>query len=65
MDWKAGVRPPTETEDFSSCLFVQTSCGIHPASYTLDTGGSFPRGKALPGRDANHSPPSNAEVKKE
>jgi hypothetical protein len=28
-------------------------------------GGSFPRGKARPGRDADHSPPSSAEVKKE
>jgi hypothetical protein len=25
--------------------------------------GSFPRGKARPGRDADHSPPSNAEAK--
>jgi hypothetical protein len=27
--------------------------------------GSFARGKALPGRDAYHSPPSSAEVKNE
>jgi hypothetical protein len=27
--------------------------------------GSFPRGKARPGRDADHSPPSSAEIKYE
>jgi hypothetical protein len=27
--------------------------------------GSFPQGKAWPGRDADHSPPSRAEVKYE
>jgi hypothetical protein len=31
----------------------------------MGTGGSFPRGKAQPGRDADHSPPSSAEVKYE
>jgi hypothetical protein len=44
---------------------VQTSSGAHPASYTISTGGFFPGGKAWPGRDADHSPPSSAEVKKE
>jgi hypothetical protein len=39
--------------------------GAHPASYTMGTGGSFPGGKARPGRDADHWPPSSAEVKKE
>jgi hypothetical protein len=29
------------------------------------TGGSFPGGKAWPGRDADHSSPSSAEAKKE
>jgi hypothetical protein len=29
------------------------------------TGGPFPGGKARPGRDADHSPPSSAEVKNE
>jgi hypothetical protein len=28
-------------------------------------GGPFPGGKARPGRDANHSPPSSAEVENE
>jgi hypothetical protein len=30
----------------------------------MGTGGSFSGGKARPGRDADHSPPSSAEVKK-
>jgi hypothetical protein len=59
------VRSPTAEEDFSSSLCVQTSSGTHPASYQMGTGGSFPRGKARPGRDADHSPPSSAEVKNE
>jgi hypothetical protein len=31
----------------------------------MGTGGPFPGGKARPGRDAHHSPPSSAEVKYE
>jgi hypothetical protein len=64
-DWTAGVRCPTEAEDSSSNLCVQTGSGAHPASCTVGTGGSFPGGKGRPGRDADHSPPSSAEVKKE
>jgi hypothetical protein len=56
---------PTEAEEFSSNLCVQTGSGAHPASCTVGTGGSFPGGKGRPGRDADHSPPSSAEVKKE
>jgi hypothetical protein len=37
----------------------------HPASCTMDTGGPFPGGKERPGRDADHSPPSSAEVENE
>jgi hypothetical protein len=44
---------------------VQTGSGAHPASYRLGTGGSFPRGKARPGRCADCSPLSSAGVKKE
>jgi hypothetical protein len=32
------------------------------ASYPIGTGGPFPVGKARPGRDADHSLPSSAEV---
>jgi hypothetical protein len=38
------------------------SGGIAPASYPMGTGGSFP-GVKRPGREADHSPPSSAEVK--
>jgi hypothetical protein len=31
----------------------------------MGTGGPFPGGKARPGRDADNSPPSSAEVKYE
>jgi hypothetical protein len=64
-DWTAGVRSPTEAEDISCNLCVQTGSGAHPASYTMGTGGSFPGSKARPGREADHSPPSSAEVTKE
>jgi hypothetical protein len=64
-DWTTGVRSPTEAEDFSSSLCVQTGSGTHLASCPMGTGGPFPGGKARPGRDADHSPPSSAEVKYE
>jgi hypothetical protein len=59
------VRSPAGAKDFSSNLCVQTGSGAHPASYTIGTGGPFPGGKARPGRDADHSPPSTAEVENE
>jgi hypothetical protein len=59
------VRSPTGGEDFSSSPCVQTGSGANPASYPMVTGSSFPGGKARPGRDAYHSPPSSAEVKNE
>jgi hypothetical protein len=46
-------------------LCVQTGSGAHPASCPMRTGGSDPGGKARPGRDADHSPSSIAEVKNE
>jgi hypothetical protein len=62
---KIGVRYPTGVEDFSSSLCVQTGCEAHPASCPMGTGGPFSGDKARPGRDADHSPPSSAEVKYE
>jgi hypothetical protein len=59
------VRSPTEAEDFSSSLCVHTGSGAHPASYPVGAGGSFPWGTARPGRDADHSLSSSAEVKNE
>jgi hypothetical protein len=42
---------------------VQTGSGVHPTSYPMGTGGSFP-GVKRHGREADHSPPASAEVKK-
>jgi hypothetical protein len=39
-----------------------TGSGAHPASCKMGTGGPFPGGKAQPVCDADHSPPSSAEV---
>jgi hypothetical protein len=64
-DWTTGVPSPTEAEGFSSNFCFQTGSGAHPTSCTMGTGGSFPGGKARSGRDADHSSPSSAEVKKE
>jgi hypothetical protein len=41
---------------------VQNGSGAHPASYPMGTRGSSPRVKR-PGCEADHSPPSSAEVK--
>jgi hypothetical protein len=61
-DRAIGVRSLAGAEDFSSSLCVQTGSWAHPVSCTMGTGGPFPGGKARPGRDADHSPPSSAEV---
>jgi hypothetical protein len=42
---------------------VQTGFGAHPASYPVGTGALSP-GVKQPGREADHSPPAIAEVKK-
>jgi hypothetical protein len=59
------VRSPAEAKQFSSSLCVQTSSVAHAASCTMGTGGPFPGAKARPGHDADHSPPSSAEVDNE
>jgi hypothetical protein len=61
-DRAIGVRFPAGAKDFSYSPFVQTGSGAHPASCTMGTRGPFPRAKARPGRDADHSPPSSAEI---
>jgi hypothetical protein len=48
---------PDRGKGLSSGHCVQTSSESHPSSYPVGTGGSFPGGKARPGRDADHSPP--------
>jgi hypothetical protein len=54
---------PDRGRGFFFC--VQTGSGAHPASCPMGTGGTFPGGKARPGRDADHSPPSSAKVDNE
>jgi hypothetical protein len=61
-DRAIGVRSPAGAKEFSSILCVQTGSGAHPASCPVNIWGPFPRGKARPGRDVDHSPPSSAEV---
>jgi hypothetical protein len=61
-DRAIGVRSLAGEKDFSFILCVQTGSRAHPASCKMGTEGPFPGGKARPGRDADHSPASNAEV---
>jgi hypothetical protein len=53
---------PAGAENFSLHHRLQNGSGTHPASYPMGTRGSFPGVKRL-GREADHSPPSSAEVK--
>jgi hypothetical protein len=64
MAGRPGFDPRQGQRMFSS-LCVQTGSEAHPASYPMGTGGPIPGGKAWPGRDADHSPPSSVEVKYE
>jgi hypothetical protein len=56
------VRFPAGAENFSLHHRVQNGSGAHPASYPMGARGSF-LGVKQPGREADHSPPSSAEVK--
>jgi hypothetical protein len=57
-----GVWFPAAARNFSLPQRDQTGFEAHPASYPVGTGNSF-RGVKRPGRKADHSPPSSAEVK--
>jgi hypothetical protein len=59
------INPRHSRKNFSSSLCVQTGSGAHPDSCAMGTGVSFSGGKARPGRDADHPPPSIAEVENE
>jgi hypothetical protein len=50
-------------QEFFPLHVVQTDSGAHSASYVMGTGELSPRIKR-PGREAYHSPPTSAEVKK-
>jgi hypothetical protein len=55
------VRFPAGDLNFSLHHRVQNDSGVHPASYAMVTRGYFPWVKR-PGREADHSPPSTADV---
>jgi hypothetical protein len=54
-------RFPAGAGNFSLHHRVQNGSGAHPASYPMGNRVSFP-GIKRPGREADHSPPSSAEV---
>jgi hypothetical protein len=57
------VRFPAGAENFSlHHRYVQNGSGAYPVPYPMCTRGSFP-GVKRPGREADHTPPSSAEVK--
>jgi hypothetical protein len=56
-DRDSRVRFPAGAGNFSLHHRLQNGSGAHPASYPMGTRGSFPV------READHSPPSSAEVK--
>jgi hypothetical protein len=56
------VRFPVGTGDFFLHHRLQNGSGAHPASYPMGTRGSS-LGIKRPEREADHSPPSSAEVK--
>jgi hypothetical protein len=61
-DWGSRVRFPAGAANFSLHHRVQNGSGAHPASYPTDTKVSS-LGVKRPGSEADHSPPSSAEVK--
>jgi hypothetical protein len=57
----SGVRFPVGARDFSLLQNFQTDSGSHQDSYPMGTGRSFHKIKRS-AREADHSPPYNAEV---
>jgi hypothetical protein len=51
-------------QELSLLNVVQTDSGAHPVSYPMDSGALF-LGVERPGREADHSPATGAEVKHE
>jgi hypothetical protein len=56
-----GFIPGRGKRLFSPLYVVQTGSGANPTSYPMVTWGSFP-GVKRPGREADHLPPTSAEV---
>jgi hypothetical protein len=61
-DLGSRVRFPAGAGNFSLHHRVQNGSGAHTASYPMGTMDYFP-GVKRPGPEADHSPPSSAEVK--
>jgi hypothetical protein len=61
MRWTVRVRFQA-WQYFSIPHGVHTDSGVHQAAYPVGNGGDFP-GVKWPGHEADHSPPSSAEVK--
>jgi hypothetical protein len=62
-DQGGGSSSAGRVKNMSLLHIVQTGSGVHPTSYKIGTGGTFP-GVKRQGREADHSPPTSAEVKK-
>jgi hypothetical protein len=61
-DRGVGVRVPVGPRIFTSRYSPDRS-EAHPAFYPMDCGCSLPEVVKLPGHEADHSPPTSAEVK--
>jgi hypothetical protein len=57
-----GSSSPGRVKNFSHLHIIQTGSGVHP-TYKMGTESSFREVKRQ-GREADHSPPTSAEVKK-
>jgi hypothetical protein len=65
-DWAIEVRFPAEAKRiFPVASVSRPDLGPLAASCPMGTGGPFLGDKARPGRDADHSPPSSADVMNE
>jgi hypothetical protein len=62
MGWTAEVKFLAGARDVFLLHSVQTSSGAYPSFYPVRTGVFF-MGVKRPGHEADHSPPSSAEVK--
>jgi hypothetical protein len=59
LDDQGGGSSSPGRVNFSLLYIIQTVSGVHPTSYLMGIGGSFP-GVKRQGREADHSPPTIA-----
>jgi hypothetical protein len=64
-DRAIGVRSPAGQRIFPLASVSRPALGPTQPPVQWVPGGPVPGGKARPGRDADHSPPSSAEVENE